>query len=138
MKLTDERRKALTEYLGECWHKYKHIVPKSDGGYYDFVKCKKCGDACSGAYGKAQRTFTTDADMMAMFRKLTDTDDFNPFYSWAMWKHTYWSVKNYEEMITFLFYDPKRFCELVGEWLEEIKTWPCGESQRPKSQDSEE
>jgi hypothetical protein len=38
-----------------------------------------------------------------------------------MWKHTYWSIKNYEEMIKFLFYDPERFCNLVAEWLKEVK-----------------
>ena len=106
MTITDERRKRLTEYLGLCWHEGRMPI---NCGY----RCVKCGDTYV-----ANHTFDTDADMMDLFRKLTDKDVFNSFYSWVMWKHTYWSIKNYEEMIKFLFYDPERFCFLVAEWLE--------------------
>ena len=104
--MNDERRKVLTKYLGLCWHEGRMPI---NCGY----RCVMCGDTYV-----ANRTFDTDADMMALFRKLTDKDVFNSFYSWVMWKHTYWSIKNYEEMIKFLFYDPERFCNLVAEWLE--------------------
>ena len=106
MKLTDERRKVLSEYLGLCWHEGRMPI-------YRGHSCVKCGDTYV-----ANRTFDNDADMMDLFRKLTDKDVFNSFYSWVMWKHTYWSIKNYEEMIKFLFYEPERFCNLVAEWLE--------------------
>ena len=106
--MNDERRKVLTEYLGECW--------LWDEDLDDEGMCKKCGQ-CFESH-RLNRTFTTDADMMDLFRKLTDKDVFNSFYSWVMWKHTYWSIKNYEEMIKFLFYEPERFCCLVAEWLE--------------------
>jgi hypothetical protein len=107
--MNDERRKVLTKYLGLCWHEGRMPI---NCGY----RCVKCGDTYV-----ANRTFDNDPDMMDLFRKLTDKDVFNSFYGWVMWKHTYWSIKNYEEMIKFLFYDPERFCNLVAEWLKEVK-----------------
>ena len=63
--MNDERRKVLTKYLGLCWHEGR--MPINCG-----FRCVKCGDTYV-----VNRTFTTDADMMDLFRKLTDKDVFN-------------------------------------------------------------
>jgi hypothetical protein len=49
--MTDEQRKRLTGYLGECWDADKRLG----------------GDL-------PNRTFDTDVDMMALFRKMVDNE----------------------------------------------------------------
>ena len=106
MKLNDERRKVLTKYLGLCWHEGRMPI---NCGY----RCVKCGDTYV-----ANRTFRTDADMMALFRKIVDSLNFGAFQNFA-YKH-FNEYPNYT-MTEWLFYDPERFCNLVAEWLEEVK-----------------
>ena len=99
MKLTDERRKVLTKYLGLCWHEGRMPI---NCGY----RCVKCGDTYV-----ANLTFDNDADMMALFRKMVDNLTFGAFQNFA-YKH-FNVYPNYA-----LFYKPERFCNLVAEWLE--------------------
>ena len=106
MKLNDERRKALIEYLGECWHEGRMPI---NCGY----RCVKCGDTYV-----ANRTFDNDADMMALFRKIVDNLKFGAFQNFA-YKH-FNEYPNYT-MTEWLFYEPERFCWLVSEWLEETQ-----------------
>ena len=51
--MTDEQRKMLTEYLGDKWINVKWN---------------------DGLSVPSMRTFTTDADMMALFRKMVDNE----------------------------------------------------------------
>lgn len=74
MKLNDEIRKVLTKYLGLCWHEGRMPI---NCGY----RCVKCGDTYV-----ANRTFDTDADMMALFRKIVDSLNFGAFQNFA-YKH---------------------------------------------------
>jgi hypothetical protein len=103
MKLNDERRKVLTKYLGLCWHEGRMPI---NCGY----RCVKCGDTYV-----VNRTFDNDADMMALFRKLKDSNEFSNFWHFAVSKD-----RNAVEF-DWLFYDPERFCNLVAEWLEAKK-----------------
>ena len=100
MKLNDERRKVLTKYLGLCWHEGRMPI---NCGY----RCVKCGDTYV-----VNRTFRTDADMMALFRKIKDSKKFSSFWYFAVDKD-----RDAVEL-DWLFYDPERFCNLVAEWLE--------------------
>ena len=102
MTLTDKIRKALTIYLGECW--------LWDEDLDDEGMCKKCGQ-CFESH-RLNRTFDTDADMMALVRKLKDSNEFSNFWHFAVSKD-----RNAVEF-DWLFYDPERFCNLVAEWLE--------------------
>ena len=70
--LTDAERKLLTEYLGECWHEWLHIIPEEDDGYYDYTECQKCHEKYSGPHRGSQRTFTTPADLHAVFSKMVE------------------------------------------------------------------
>lgn len=112
MTLTDERRKLLTEYLGECWHE-----PSDD----DYMLCRHCGATFIGVWRDdggfrhmeaivEQRTFTLDSDMMALFRTIYRNAKWNDF--------VYWLVDNsiYDTAIPEIFLEPERFCLLVSEW----------------------
>ena len=103
MTLTDKIRKALTIYLGECW--------LWDEDLDDEGMCKKCGQ-CFESH-RLNRTFDTDADMMALFRKIVDEEELDNFLFWCSVTHF-----NFPPKIEKLFYKPERFCNLVAEWLE--------------------
>ena len=105
MKLNDERRKVLTEYLGECWHEGRMPI---NCGY----RCVKCGDTYV-----VNRTFDTDADMMALFRKMVDMKKYDEFRFLTKERLTFaLPFGTFGE--TWLFYDSERFCNLVAEWIE--------------------
>jgi hypothetical protein len=100
MKLTDERRRALTGYLGECHHEGRMPI---NCGY----RCVKCGDTYV-----VNRTFDNDDDMMALFRKIKDSKKFSSFWHFAV------SKERDAVELDWLFYNAERFCNLVAEWLE--------------------
>jgi hypothetical protein len=102
--MTNEQRKALTEYLGEPEATSEYTVANS-------------GDLVSVRTVIQNRTFTTDADMMALFRKMVDKEDWYNFSDWARYGHTTFSQEDFDELSTWLFYEPERFCCLVAEWL---------------------
>jgi len=114
MKLTDERCRALTGYLGECHHEGRMPI---NCGY----RCVKCGDTYV-----ANHTFTSDADMMALFRKMVDEGEWYLFENSILVHDKYQTTRNkrlsqkYPDgyFNAWLFYDPERFCNLVAEWLE--------------------
>jgi hypothetical protein len=91
--------------LGECW--------LWDEDLDDEGMCKKCGQ-CFESH-RLNRTFDTDADMMALFRKIVDNLKFGAFQNFA-YKH-FNEYPNYT-LTEWLFYEPERFCNLVAEWLE--------------------
>lgn len=108
MNITDEQRQRLTKYLNECWHDIE------DKGPFNST-CKKCGASFGAIHASDwnpqsfNRTFTTDTDMMTLFRKLVDSCkyiDFNKFFSAE------------RVSLEYLFYEPERFCLMVDEWLE--------------------
>ena len=99
MILTDEQRKALKEYLGEPYATSEYTVANN-------------GDLVSVRTVIGEHSFTTDADMMALFRKMVDNRKFGAFWQFAVDK------KRYAGAIDWLFYDPERFCYLVAQWLE--------------------
>jgi len=104
--MTDEQRKRLTEeVLHECYHETPQVS----------LRCTKCNMFVDY---RDQRTFDNEADMMALFRKIVDSLHFGAFQNFA-YKH-FNEYPNYT-MTEWLFYDPERFCNLVAEWLEEVK-----------------
>lgn len=100
--MTDEQRKALTLYLGEPEATSEYTVANN-------------GDLVSVRTVIKDRTFTTDADMMSLFRKMVDNKKFSTFWQFAVDKN------RYSGAIDWLFYDPERFCCMVAQWLEEKK-----------------
>lgn len=115
-KLDDDRRKLITEkLLGEKWHD----VVIEDGSYV----CKTCGivaQSCLTACSFYCRTFTTDTDMMVVFRKLVDTGKYDIFKFTIKTKLTFvLPIGTFKE--EWLFYEPERFCWLVSEWMKEVE-----------------
>lgn len=100
-KLTDEQRKMLTELLGEKWRVIT-TPHASIGGNCDCDFCKI-----------DNRTFATDSDMMAVYRKLVDNN---------MWDSFYWSSGIDEIPISGLFYIPETFCWLVWSFINNQKS----------------
>jgi len=100
--MTDEQRKRLTGYLGECWDADKRLG----------------GDL-------PNRTFDTDVDMMALFRKMVDNGKWfsceNSFWDYAFFVWRADRDNDQRDYSAWLFYDPARFCCLVAQWLEERK-----------------
>lgn len=112
--MTDEQRKALTLYLGLYWH-------ENASNIYHPWKCSCGEEARDSVYLEnhiedCNRTFTTDPDMMTLFRKMVDSLKFGAFQNFA-YKH-FNEYPNYT-LTEWLFYDSERFCCLVAEWLKE-------------------
>lgn len=102
--MNDERRKALNKYLGEPESTSEYTVANS-------------GDLVSVRTVIQNRTFDTDADMMALFRKMVNKKDYDRFRFVTKERLTFaLPVGTFDEQ--WLFYDPERFCNLVAEWLE--------------------
>ncbi len=71
-ELTEHHRKALTEYLGECWH---------EAFWHDIrgIACVKCDKGLNGIFD-LHKTFTTPADLHAVYSRMVEKgewDDFN-------------------------------------------------------------
>ena len=83
MQLSDEQRKRLTLYLEECWHEWLHIIPEEDDGYYDYTECQKCHEKYSGPHRGSQRTFTTPADLHAVYSAMVTKEEWKSFIEFA-------------------------------------------------------
>ena len=117
--MTDEQRKALTEYLGECWHTYDVSCPE------DSDPCLICGSR------KENRDFDNDADMMALYRAIYEKGKWSKFIIYAEKTYCFQlqldSLRhNLHNFTAWLFcLDGKDYesrCCLVAQWLE-VKKW---------------
>ena len=102
--MTEEDKKKLTEWMGECW-----IVPNK---YWDY--------GIGIMRESKNRTFTSDADMLALFRKLAEKCEWEKFYQWAMPKYAeikkiYTGVMQ-QRFVAWLLENPERSCSLVAEF----------------------
>jgi hypothetical protein len=109
--MNDDRRKLLTNYLGECWHIYNGIA----------WVCQQAGCNAHTPRDK-NRTFTDPMDMDALRRRLVekrDWDNFLDFCENTFAKADHPCICDFcQEYIGWLM-DPERFSMLVAEWLEE-------------------
>jgi hypothetical protein len=120
-ELSDEQKKRLTLFLGECWHELKR--PKDEPTVYS-GKCIHCGlnqYVVRGGYPDRDRSFTTPQDAHALAKKLVEVGRFGDFYIWAM---ELWGEERggyVYEYTAWLFAEPespKRFSWLVCKYLE--------------------
>ena len=111
MTLSEESKKRLTEYLGECWHEfiddaYDHIRCYSEfTGEY----CKKCGKRfLRNNYNlwAKQRTFTTGNDMLDLLAKLHENGKLSSFLIWLQDEHGYdwlgWEADSVETRVSHI------------------------------------
>ena len=110
--LTDDQRKRLTLYLGECAEDY--CIHDPDYGDY-------CPNH-EGCMGLKIRSFTTYADLGKMKDKLVENGEWESFYVFAhnKWRsETWWTPKS---KLTGVFTDwifRPESCGLVVEYLEQ-------------------
>ena len=108
--MEENRRKLLTEYLCECWHKSTK----------DMHFCDNCNRVMDWMVDP-NRTFTVPDDMHALGRRLVEKGDDFAFESYLYLKfHQDLTFKKVDRGTSFIAYfiDPTRFCSLVGKWLE--------------------
>lgn len=72
--LTDDDRKMLTEYIGECWPEYG---VDADGYEAPCNKCWKWIDEHNN------RTFTTLADLHAVYSRMVELEEWHQFMNYA-------------------------------------------------------
>lgn len=109
--MTDDDRKRIAEYLGECWN------PFPTGS----------NTICS----QSNRTFTTWPDLGAVKEKLVERGKFRQFLTYAETRfdanaqsvrldYPMYGIDDAVNFMAWLF-TPSRFCSLVAEWLKEGK-----------------
>ena len=114
--MTDETKKLLTEWMGECYHEW---------GITDdaFLVCQKC--QARRYHVHENRTFTDAQDVQDLGNKLVEKglwQEFLEFSSEIFLGVFPVHIKNGLEyynfrFILFIMLNPTRFCELVGEFL---------------------
>ena len=109
-ELSENDRKRLTEYLGECWHELKHL------GWKDWV-CSCGAKKCERS--SFHRTFTTWQDFGDLKNKLVEKGEWKEFiiYSIDIWSRENHFVDFDPEEHTDWLINAKRFCGLVNGWL---------------------
>jgi hypothetical protein len=117
--LDASNRKRLTEFLGECPHRWKFTRLSSVDGKSE---CQICGKTVwDGEKIINRRTFTTPDDRQALCEKLWEKDAWEEFYCFARLKfdelheglswdfiHSYWIMVE----------QPERLCYLIAKFLE--------------------
>ena len=113
--LTDEDRKRLTLYLGECAHEVANPVLSSP------QPCIKCGviPYKDGVY--TGRKFTTYEDLGKLKDKLVENGEWVEFETWAYRKWvTFYKTAGEEAPFSFtLWLFRPESCGLVAEYLEQ-------------------
>ena len=105
--MTDEQRKRLTLYLGECYHETELVHPIE----YGTLTCVKCGE--NGP--NKNRTFTTIQDFYDLKCKMVEMGEWEEFhdYAWTVWTNT--GEEKVSNLNKWLIH-PDR-CETVAAWL---------------------
>ena len=118
--LTDDDRKVLTEFLGECWHKKLHDAKCM----YD--SCENCGNPWHKINIKF-RTFTVWQDLGDLKEKLVEKGMWLAFMCFAARQYN----KDHQDrplsldgsyvVVDFNLWllSPARFCQLVADWWKE-------------------
>ena len=108
MKITEEQRKLLTEWLGECWHEWR-FAPE------DVTPCLKCRSR------KDNRTFDNWEDFGAVVEKLRTTPkeeiDYLTHQCFILEFVESGAIKDSVYEMWLLY--PERFCILVAEAIKE-------------------
>jgi hypothetical protein len=76
--MTDEQRKLLTEYLGECWHEWGYVRGSVK---QEIFQCVKCGETCKGIVNchQKQRTFDNPEDFFVLWNWVKKKDWWEDF-----------------------------------------------------------
>lgn len=111
--MTNEHRKVLTEFLGECYHEGMEIEPCSVGSIR--LPCNKCGKQAHN------RTFTSAQDMVDLARKMVEKGVWERFHHYAMAYCGLDVPTKIHSFTAWLITNPERFCQLVYD----SEVWEC-------------
>ena len=117
--MTETQRKWLTEYLGECWHKWDVILnPQNSSDYIS--QCKYCG--IKSRRNIPNRTFTTAQDKQDLLEKVIRKGEWDAFIVYIDW----FSVVNpayrftKAQIVSFISWliqlSPEKTAELICKW----------------------
>lgn len=124
--LSDEQKKMLTEFLGECWHESEeddrrciHCQKHLEGWW---IKDLKNNDIFIVNSKIEYRTFTSWQDLGDLKEKIVEMWEWRTFYRWA-YDYAGSNLLNegytYEDDFCNWLMNPERFCELVAKWWKE-------------------
>jgi hypothetical protein len=123
MTLTEQEKKQLTEFLGECLHRWKWIP----GGGLVCINCpidlyRKDDVRYEQVMPVPQnRTFATQADMMALYSQLFKVEKWEEFFlfAWELWVKAH--CRDYRLFTAWLFClsgsDYEARCKMISEFL---------------------
>ena len=111
--MTKDDKKKLTKWMEERWHEEIEACKCSCG--------RNFGDSLLLDYHieDLNRTYDSDADMLALFRKLAEKGLWIDFIDYIWWKvfPIDNSNRSFHECMSWLFLeDPERSCNLVAEF----------------------
>lgn len=127
--MSDESRKRLTEFLGECWHEciWGELIDWHDGHKLASFSCS-CGmDHCDIDHFDRNRTFLTWADLGAVKDALEKAGKWEAFEEWAWISWTNINIaergQGVSTYIAWLFRPTvdgeAHFCQLAADFLKE-------------------
>lgn len=121
--MTDETRKALTIYIGECWHEPKFASQPQmwvGGRGTHCLPCKHCGQ--NYGFNFTPRTFTAPDDMAAVRKAIIERGEWEAFEHYAGRIHNklyrgelMGALAAYTQWLT----DAETFLKVAGEAIEE-------------------
>ena len=119
-KMNEQTRKALTLYLGECWHDIGHMRNALDCNNHDELNQWSERDKTVVRNYFNNRDFTTPDDADALRRKMVEKGDCGKFIIFTITK---WRSGQYLDDWTpctpdIINYLMENFNELAGEWIE--------------------
>jgi len=131
--MNDDDRKALTLYLGECWHEPDSecaLGREYNGGGMMKQKCLKCGCLLSTTYQiyEDNRTFDTRADMMDLYEAIVKRGEFSSIFNYLHGKCDWKELDPIRDNVfEYLFkwiiclsgesYEDR--CQMVVDWVKE-------------------
>ncbi len=118
--MNDDRRKRLTEFLGEKWEPFE---VKEWPHYSEEYGLEWSAFPVEGVepsirhVQQKHRDFTTAQDMVDLAKRLVETGKVHDFQIWLWYSERVDDLKQWE-VAFWLLTDPARFNDLVGEFLE--------------------
>ena len=113
--MTDENKKLLTEYMGDCWHEPGDQVSK-ESPVMQCAKCKKYYHPMSGFH-----TFTTREDMMDLYEAIAKKGEWDSFDNYS-WNYRKGASVNLAHAAWLFCLDGEGYesrCQMVVDWVKE-------------------
>ena len=108
MNLTDEQKRMLTEYLGECWHEMEPRDMETPA----CIHCRKKEPWCHW------HSFSDRNDLGDLYDRMAERGELGNFLADARY---IWLATGAQDYWTLWLFAPDRI-ETVAEWLKEKQT----------------